>query len=279
MMPFLLKSLENGNYEIGIHIADVSHYVKPDTILDEQAYDRATSVYLVDRVVPMLPEVLSNNACSLRPNEEKYTFSAIFELDDKAQLRNQWFGRTVIDSNERFAYEEAQYIIENGNGNIPSDISIRSSAYTVSDEIVQATLTLDRLAKIMRAKRMQQGAISFDKVEVRFNLNEKNEPESVYFKEAKDANKLIEEFMLLANRKVAEFIGRQKPKKTFVYRVHDDPDEDKLIALNAIISRFGHKISFKDKKSISASLNQLLEDVKGKKEQNLVDTLGHSQYE
>ena len=267
------KILNNGNYEIGIHIADVSHYVKPDTVLDEQAYDRATSVYLVDRVVPMLPEVLSNNACSLRPNEEKYTFSAIFELDDKAQIRNQWFGRTVIDSNERFAYEEAQYIIENGNGNIPSDISIRSSAYTVSDEIVQATLTLDKLAKIMRAKRMQQGAISFDKLEVRFNLNEKNEPESVYFKEAKDANKLIEEFMLLANRKVAEFIGRQKPKKTFVYRVHDDPDEDKLIALNAIISRFGHKISFKDKKSISASLNQLLEDVKGQKEQNLVDTL------
>ena len=267
------KILENGNYEIGIHIADVSHYVKTDTILDEQAYDRATSVYLVDRVVPMLPEVLSNNACSLRPNEEKYTFSAIFELDAKAQLRNQWFGRTVIDSNERFAYEEAQHIIENGNGNIPEEISIRGAAYSVSEEVVKATLTMDGLAKIMRAKRMQQGAISFDKLEVRFNLNEKNEPESVYFKEAKDANKLIEEFMLLANRKVAEFIGKQKPRKTFVYRVHDDPDEDKLIALNSIISRFGHKISFKDKKSISASLNQLLEDVKGKKEQNLVDTL------
>lgn len=265
--------LENGNYEIGIHIADVSHYLKPDTILDEQAYDRATSVYLVDRVVPMLPEVLSNNACSLRPNEEKYTFSAIFELDDKAQLRNQWFGRTVIDSNERFAYEEAQYIIENGNGHIPNDISIRGEAYSVSNEVVKATLTLNKLAKIMRSKRMDQGAISFDKVEVRFNLNEKNEPESVYFKETKDANKLIEEFMLLANRKVAEFIGKQKPKKTFVYRVHDNPDEDKLIALNSIISRFGHKIDFKDKKSISASLNQLLEDVKGQKEQNLVDTL------
>ncbi|MGB5435496.1 MAG: ribonuclease R [Maribacter sp.] len=267
------RILENGNYEIGIHIADVSHYLEPDTILDEQAYDRATSVYLVDRVVPMLPEVLSNNACSLRPNEEKYTFSAIFELDDKAQLRDQWFGRTVIDSNERFAYEEAQYIIENGNGHIPNDISIRGEAFTVSNEVVKATLTLNKLAKIMRSKRMEQGAISFDKVEVRFNLNDKNEPESVYFKEAKDANKLIEEFMLLANRKVAEFIGKQKPKKTFVYRVHDNPDEDKLIALNSIISRFGHKIDFKDKKSISASLNQLLEDVKGKKEQNLVDTL------
>ena len=267
------KILENGNYEIGIHIADVSHYLKPDTILDDEAYDRATSVYLVDRVVPMLPEVLSNNACSLRPNEEKYTFSAIFELDDKAVLKNQWFGRTVIDSNERFAYEEAQYIIENKNGDIPEEISIREGAYSVSNEVVKATLTLDKLAKIMRLKRMQQGAISFDKVEVRFNLNENNEPESVYFKEAMDANKLIEEFMLLANRKVAEFIGKQKPKKTFIYRIHDDPNEDKLIALNGIISRFGHKLDFKDKKSISASLNQLLEDVKGQKEQNLVDTL------
>ena len=267
------KILENGNYEIGIHIADVSHYLKPDTILDDEAYDRATSVYLVDRVVPMLPEVLSNNACSLRPNEEKYTFSAIFELDDKAVLKNQWFGRTVIDSNERFAYEEAQYIIENKNGDIPEEISIREGTYSVSNEVVKATLTLDKLAKIMRLKRMQQGAISFDKVEVRFNLNENNEPESVYFKEAMDANKLIEEFMLLANRKVAEFIGKQKPKKTFIYRIHDDPNEDKLIALNGIISRFGHKLDFKDKKSISASLNQLLEDVKGQKEQNLVDTL------
>ncbi len=267
------KILANGNYEIGIHIADVSHYLKPDTILDDEAYDRATSVYLVDRVVPMLPEVLSNNACSLRPNEEKYTFSAIFELDDKANIKNQWFGRTVIDSNERFAYEEAQYIIENNKGNIPKEISIRDGAYSVSDEVVKATLTLDKLAKIMRLKRMEQGAISFDKVEVRFNLDQNNEPQSVYFKEAKDANKLIEEFMLLANRKVAEFIGKQKPKKTFIYRIHDDPNEEKLMALNGIISRFGHKLDFKDKKSISASLNQLLEDVKGQKEQNLVDTL------
>ncbi len=267
------KILENGHYEIGIHIADVSHYLKPDTILDDEAYNRATSVYLVDRVVPMLPEVLSNNACSLRPNEEKYTFSAIFELDDKAIIKNQWFGRTVIDSNERFTYEEAQYIIENNNGNIPEEISIREGAYSVSNEVVKATITLDKLAKIMRLKRMQQGAISFDKVEVRFNLDQNSEPQSVYFKEAKDANKLIEEFMLLANRKVAEFIGKQKPKKTFIYRIHDDPNEDKLIALNGIISRFGHKLDFRDKKSISASLNQLLEDVKGQKEQNLVDTL------
>ncbi|WP_299533634.1 ribonuclease R [Ulvibacterium sp.] len=267
------RVLENGNYEIGVHIADVSHYVKPNTILDDEAYERATSVYLVDRVVPMLPEILSNNACSLRPNEEKYTFSAVFEITKKAELRSQWFGRTVINSNERFAYEEAQHIIENKEGHIPKEISIREKEYTVSREIVEAVLVLDDLAKIMRKKRMNEGAISFDKVEVRFNLTENNEPESVFFKEAKDANKLIEEFMLLANKKVAEYIGKHKPKRTFVYRVHDNPDEDKLLALNGIISRFGHKLNFKDKKSISASLNKLLEDVKGKKEQNLVDTL------
>ena len=267
------EKLENGNYEIGIHIADVSHYLKEDTVLDDEAYERATSVYLVDRVVPMLPEVLSNNACSLRPHEEKYTFSAVFEMDDNTQVKNQWFGRTVINSNERFAYEEAQHIIESGSGQIPKEISIREGAYSVSKEIVEATLILDELAKKMRTKRMAHGAISFDKVEVRFNLNEQNEPEGVYFKESKDANKLIEEFMLLANRKVAEFIGKQKPKKTFVYRIHDVPNEDKLMALNGIVSRFGHKINLKDRKSVSASLNKLLEDVKGKKEQNLVDTL------
>jgi len=267
------RKLENGNYEIGIHIADVSHYIQPDSILEEEAYERATSVYLVDRVVPMLPEILSNNACSLRPNEDKYTFSAVFELDGNSGVKNQWFGRTVINSNERFAYEEAQHIIETGNRQIPDGISIREKAYQVSEEVVEAVLTLDRLAKIMRNRRMQAGAISFDKVEVKFYLNESNEPQSVYFKEAKEANKLIEEFMLLANKKVAEYIGKQRPEKTFVYRVHDEPDEDKLMALNGIISRFGHKLDFKNKKTVSASLNQLLEDVKGKKEQNLVDTL------
>ncbi|WP_394748032.1 ribonuclease R [Spongiimicrobium salis] len=265
--------LENGNYEIGIHIADVSHYLQPNTILDDEAYERATSVYLVDRVVPMLPEVLSNNACSLRPNEEKYTFSAIFELDKNAVVKNQWFGRTAIDSNERFAYEEAQHIIETGEATIPKEVSIREGAYTVSDAVVNATLTLDKLAKIMRKKRMGEGAISFDKVEVRFHLNAKNEPEGVYFKEAKDANKLIEEFMLLANRKVAEFIGKRKPVQTFVYRIHDEPNEDKLMALNGIISRFGHKLELRDRKTISSSLNKLLRDVKGQKEQNMVDTL------
>ncbi len=265
--------LENGNYEIGVHIADVSHYLTPDTVMDDEAYERATSVYLVDRVVPMLPEVLSNNACSLRPHEEKYTFSAIFEIDKKAHVINQWFGRTVINSNERFSYEEAQHIIENEVNVIPEDISIRGEAYETSDEVVEATLKLDELAKIMRSRRMGEGAISFDKVEVRFNLTPAGEPESVYFKESKDANKLIEEFMLLANRKVAEFIGKQKPKKTFVYRIHDEPNEEKLMALNGIVARFGHKLDFRDKKTISASLNQLLEDVKGKGEQNMVDTL------
>ncbi len=263
--------LDNGNYEIGIHIADVSHYLETGTILDDEAYDRATSVYLVDRVVPMLPEILSNMACSLRPHEEKYTFSAVFEMDANAGILNQWFGRTVINSDERFAYEEAQHIIETKHGEIPEEISIREAAYEVPENIVEAILTMDELAKKMRKARMDGGAISFDKIEVRFNLTSDNEPESVYFKEAKDSNKLIEEFMLLANRKVAEFIGKQK--KTFVYRIHDEPDEEKLLALNGVISRFGHSINLRDRKSINSSLNQLLEDVKGKKEQNLVDTL------
>ena len=265
------KKLPNGNYEIGIHIADVSHYVQEGTILDEEAYKRATSVYLVDRVVPMLPEVLSNFACSLRPHEEKYTFSAVFELNEKAELVNQWFGRTVTYSDQRFAYEEAQQIIETKGNVIPAEISLTGNEYIVDSPIVEATLKLVELAKILRRKRLNNGAISFDKVEVKFHLNENAEPTGVYFKVAKDANHLIEEFMLLANRKVAEFIGKQK--KTFVYRIHDEPDEDKLINLQTVISKFGYSINFKSKDSISKSLNTLLEDVQGKKEQNLVDTL------
>ncbi|WP_125718492.1 ribonuclease R [Flavobacterium ustbae] len=266
------KKLENGNFEIGIHIADVSYYLEEGTILDDEAYQRATSVYLVDRVVPMLPEVLSNFACSLRPNEEKYTFSAIFEVSPTAQVINQWFGRTVIYSDQRFAYEEAQHIIETkGNNTIPDDISITGDSYVVSDEIVEATLKLDELAKILRKKRMQQGAISFDKVEVKFNLNAEGEPEGVYFKVSKDANHLIEEFMLLANRKVAEYIGKQK--KTFVYRIHDEPNEDKLIAMQQVIAKFGYKIDFRTKGDIAKSINALMEEVNGKKEQNLIDTL------
>lgn len=263
--------LENGNYEIGVHIADVSHYVKEGTILDDEAYKRATSVYLVDRVVPMLPEVLSNFACSLRPHEEKYTFSAIFQLNQKAEVIDSWFGRTVIYSDQRFSYEEAQHIIETKSNTIPAEISLTGNEFKASDAITQATLKLDELAKILRRKRMAAGAISFDKVEVKFNLNDADEPTGVYFKISKDANHLIEEFMLLANRKVAEFIGKQK--KTFVYRIHDEPNEDKLIGLQSVISKFGYSLNFKSKDTISKSLNSLLEEVNGKKEQNLVDTL------
>ena len=263
--------LENGNYEIGIHIADVSHYVQEGTILDDEAYNRATSVYLVDRVVPMLPEVLSNFACSLRPNEEKYTFSAVFEISPKAEVVNSWFGRTVTYSDQRFSYEEAQSIIETKSDVIPAEISLTGEEYKADAKIVEATLKLDELAKILRKKRMASGAISFDKVEVKFNLDENSEPIGVFFKVSKDANHLIEEFMLMANRKVAEFIGKQK--KTFIYRIHDEPNEDKLFAMQALISKFGYKIDLRDKKDISKSINQLMADVNGKKEQNLIDTL------
>jgi len=263
--------LENGNYEIGVHIADVSHYLQEGTILDEEAYNRATSIYLVDRVVPMLPEVLSNFACSLRPNEEKYTFSAVFELNNKAEILNSWYGRTVTYSDKRMAYEEAQVVIETKGNTIPADISITNEAQTIDQSIVDAILTMDELAKKLRSKRMAHGAISFDKVEVKFHLDENDEPTGVYFKVSKDANHLIEEFMLLANRKVSEFIGKQK--KTFVYRIHDEPDQDKLFNLQSVVSKFGYGLNFKSKDTISKSLNQLLNDVQGKKEQNMVDTL------
>ena len=267
------KELPNGNYEIGIHIADVSHYVKEGTILDDEAYERATSVYLVDRVVPMLPEVLSNNACSLRPLEEKFTFSAVFEINKKALIENQWFGRTVTYSDARFAYEEAQHIIETKEGVIPAEIAISGQTYTTETAIKNAILKLDELAKILRAKRMKSGAISFDKTEVKFNLDAVNNPVGVFFKTSKDANKLIEEFMLLANKKVAEFIGKQTPQKTFIYRIHDEPDDQKLAGLQRIVSQFGHQLNFKNKETTTHSLNTLLKNVKGTKEQNLVDTL------
>ena len=275
--------LENGNYEIGIHIADVSHYVQPKTKLDDEAYDRATSVYLVDRVVPMLPEMLSNGVCSLRPHEEKLTFSAVFEINEKAQIINKWFGRTVTYSDQRFAYEEAQSIIENCKLSddiqpytMPLETSIIDKEYTVAPEIVEATLKLDELAKKLRKKRMKAGAISFDRVEVKFNLDEEANPTGVFFKQSKDANKLIEEFMLLANRKVAEFIGfaKGKPtKNTFIYRTHDEPNIDKLASLQNIISKFGYKIDTETKEKTSQSLNKLLSDVQGKGEANMVETL------
>jgi ribonuclease R len=275
--------LENGNYEIGIHIADVSHYLEPKTILDDEAYKRATSVYLVDRVVPMLPEMLSNGVCSLRPHEEKLTFSAVFEINEKAEIIKEWFGRTVTYSDQRFAYEEAQAIIENcvlseglGAYKMPANISIVDKEYTVTKEVVKATLKLDELAKILRKKRMKDGAISFDRVEVKFNLDEKANPVGVFFKESKDANKLIEEFMLLANRKVAEYIGFSKGKatnRTFIYRVHDEPNDEKLASLQNMVRKFGYSINTDTKETTSASLNQLLSDVHGKAESNMIETL------
>jgi len=243
------------------------------TILDDEAYNRATSVYLVDRVVPMLPEVLSNGACSLRPHEEKYTFSAVFQMNDKAEIKNQWFGRTVTYSDARFAYEEAQAIIESKTNEIPKEVSLTGNAYKTDQAIADAILKMNELAIIMRRQRMKDGAISFDKVEVKFDLDENANPVGVFFKTSKDANKLIEEFMLLANRKVSEFVGKQSPKKTFVYRVHDEPDSSKLTALQGVVARFGYKLNFKDRKTTTASLNELLQSVVGKKEQNLVDTL------
>lgn len=267
------RVLDNGLYEVGIHIADVTYYVRENTILDEEAYHRGTSVYLVDRVVPMLPEILSNNACSLRPHEEKYTFSAIFQLNDKAEVKTQWFGRTVIYSDARFAYEEAQSIIESKNNAIPKETSLTGEAYQITQTLVDAVLKLDELAKIMRKERMKKGALSFDKVEVKFDLNSEANPIGVYFKTNKDANKLIEEFMLLTNKKVAELIGKQTSRKTFVYRIHDEPDDSKLAALQFVVKHFGYKLDLRDRKTTSASLNQLLKEVTGKKEQNLVDTL------
>ena len=252
------KILENGNYEIGVHIADVSHYVKENSILEEEAYERATSVYLVDRVVPMLPEILSNNVCSLRPNEEKLTFSVVFEMNDKGHVVKPWFGRTVTYSDQRFTYEEAQEIIEGKTDGVKSSL-------------VKAIKTLDTLAKKIRKRRMEYGAISFDKTEVKFNLDDNANPIGVYIKESKDANKLIEEFMLLANRRVAEFIS--KKKKTFVYRVHDEPNIDKLALLQGIITKFGYSINTNTREFTSESLNKLVEEVHGKAESNMIETL------
>tara|TARA_B100001093_G_scaffold520429_1_gene615802 strand:- start:4448 stop:6616 length:2169 start_codon:yes stop_codon:yes gene_type:complete len=261
----------NNTFKIGVHIADVTHYLEEDTVLDKEAFERGTSVYLVDRVVPMLPEVLSNKACSLRPHEDKYTFSAVFELDESANIVSQWFGKTAICSDERFAYEEVEYILEYNTDVIPEEISIRPGSYTISQEIKDAILTLNSLAKILRSRRMALGAISFEKQEVRFELDDNGNPQDVYFKESKQANKLIEEFMLLANKRVATFIGKQK--KDFVYRIHDEPDLEKLMALNSMIKKFGHELNLQNKKTTTASINQLLSDVQGSGEQNMVDTL------
>lgn len=255
-----LRQLKNGNWEVGVHIADVTHYIDEKSQLEEEAVKRATSVYLVDRVVPMLPEKLSNKVCSLRPNEEKYTFSAVFEMTEDTEIINKWFGRTVINSDRRFTYQEAQDVIETGKGDY-------------ADEV----LLLDKMAKTMRSDRMTSGAIAFDSIEVKFELNEKSEPIGVYFKESKDANHLIEEFMLLANKSVAEFIGKGKNNEpsgqTFVYRIHDNPNPDKLFDLNNFVKQFGYSVNTKNTRSISLSINKMLSEVKGRGEANMIEKL------
>lgn len=254
-----VRKLENGLWEVGVHIADVSYYVSPGSILDEEAYERATSVYLVDRVVPMLPEKLSNGVCSLRPNEDKLCFSAIFQLDDEAEIHKQWFGRTVIHSDKRFAYEDAQTIIETGEGELKDEV-----------------LTLHRLAVKLRESRFKKGSLGFERIEVKFNLDENGKPLSVYFKEAKESNQLVEEFMLLANKRVAEFIGNpedHKTPRTFVYRIHDKPDPDKLMNFNHFIHKFGYGLQLGTPGQISKSMNLLMTNVRGKNEQNVIETL------
>ncbi len=253
-----LRRLKNGRWEVGVHIADVTHYVRPKSQLEEEARERATSVYLVDRVVPMLPEKLSNGVCSLRPNEEKLCFSAVFELDGEGQVHQEWFGKTVIYSRRRFSYEEAQQVIETGKGDMQQEI-----------------LTLHDLAQKLRKKRFESGAFNFDRVEVKFELDEKGNPLRVYFKENRESNQLIEEFMLLANKKVAEKIGKTgkgKKAKTFVYRIHDKPNQEKLEKLSQLVSRFGHRLKTTGS-GISGSMNHLLHEIRGKKEQDLIETL------
>ena len=253
-----IRPLKPGLWEVGVHIADVTHYVKEGSCIDKEAEKRATSVYLVDRTIPMLPERLCNLLCSLRPNEEKLAYSAIFEINDKAEVKNKRIVKTVIKSDRRFTYEEAQAVIETGEGEFKDEI-----------------LKLNELAQILRTNRMAAGAVDFDRVEVRFEIDEKGKPLSVYFKESKEANKLIEEFMLLANRTVAECIGKvpsNKKAKVFPYRIHDLPDPDKLENLSWFVNRFGYKIRTSGSKTeVSKSLNKLLKEVHGKKEQNLIE--------
>ena len=266
------KKVDDENYEIGIHIADVSHYVKKGTLLDKEAYDRATSIYLVDRVIPMLPEKLSNKVCSLRPNEEKLTFSTSVIIDKKGNIKEHWFGRTIIKSNHRFSYQEAQEIIETKKNIISKENSLTGKQYTVGNEIVEAILVMDKIAKETRRKREQKGSINFNKKEVYFKLNEKKEPVGVYTKESKDANKLIEEFMLIANKKVAELFSEIKKQK-YIYRVHDLPDIEKLKSLKHIVKSLGYTLDLTSSKGISKSLNKLLDQIRGKEEQNLIESL------
>ncbi len=258
-----VQKLDDGTWEVGVHIADVTHYVKPKTIIDKEGFERATSVYLVDRVVPMLPERLSNGLCSLRPHEEKLCFSVVFKMDDYANLIDTWFGKTIIYSDHRFTYEEAQKIIETREGELKDEV-----------------LILDKLAKELRNKRFGNGAISFERIEVKFDIDEKGKPVSVFFKESKDANKLIEEFMLLANKRVAEYIGKKEyakrekaGDKSFVYRVHDNPDPEKFESFTKFVRKFGYEAMPLGEEKVSSSINRLLKQVEGKKEQNIIETL------
>lgn len=252
-----IQQLENGNWEIGVHIADVTHYVKPNSVINTEAENRATSIYLVDRTIPMLPEHLSNDVCSLCPDIDKLCFSAVFELNENATIQKEWFGRTVIKSTRRFTYEEAQNVIETQTGDYNTEI-----------------LQLNKIAQLLRSKRFRAGAVTFEREEVRFEIDEKGKPINVYFREMKESNQLIEEFMLLANKKVAELIGKtpKKDQKTFVYRVHNRPNEDKLKAFGDFIKRFGYELNTEDK-NISKEINKILKEAKGKPESNIIETL------
>jgi ribonuclease R len=250
--------LGNGNYEVGVHIADVTHYVQEDSILDKEAFNRATSVYLVDRTIPMLPERLSNELCSLKPREDKLTFSAVFELDKNAQIKNEWFGKTIIHSDRRFTYEEAQERIETFAGDFAKELTL-----------------LNELALKLRLERFMTGSINFETTEVKFRLDQDGKPLEIIPKVRKDSHKLIEDFMLLANRRVASYVNRksgEKNRKTFVYRVHDNPDEERLETFSLFARRFGHKLNFK-KDGISKALNMLMEEIDGKPEQNILENL------
>ncbi len=251
-----IRKLENGNWEVGVHIADVTHYVKPGTLLEAEAKQRTTSVYLVDRVVPMLPEKLSNNLCSLNQGVDKLTYTAVFELDDKANVLNDWFGKTIINSDKRFSYAEAQQVIDTGEGDMKEEM-----------------LELNGLAQKLRKKRFSAGAISFEKAEVKFDLDENGKPLGIRFTEHGTANELVEEFMLLANKKVAEFIGKSMKKSPFVYRIHDKPDPDKINSFSAFITRFGYKLNSGDNGPLPKSINKILSSTAGKKEQNIIENL------
>ena len=254
-----LKKLDKDHWEVGIHIADVSHYVKSGTPLDQEAYKRATSIYLVDRVIPMLPEKLSNNVCSLRPDEEKLTFSAVFKMNNKAEVLEQWFGKTVIRSSRRFTYQEAQTIIETEEG-----------------EFVSEVLTLNSLAVILREKRFANGSINFNSVEIKFKLDESGKPIETYVKEQKEANHLIEEFMLLANKKVAEFVAKPKggkQPKTFVYRIHDEPNPEKLSTFVQFLKKLGYGLNVNSQQQLASSYNKLFEKIKGRGEEHMIETI------